>query len=245
MPALIAILANQQQTAVGDFSLQDLTQRAYVDAVLGAGGVPFIVPVLEDDAAVAALLERADGLLVTGGADVSPDLFGEAPLPALGSVTPLRDRLDEIALKLATARDMPVLGICRGIQSLAVFAGGTLIQDVPSQVPGAIQHGQKAPGWHGTHEIAIEPGSLLARLTGRPRAMVNSFHHQAVKDVPPGYMATARTTDGVIEAMEKPAARFCLGLQFHPELMAARHEFIAAIFGGFVAACAAASHQGP
>lgn len=239
MPAVIAVLANQQQSGVGDFTLQDHTQRAYVDAVLNAGGVPFIVPVLEDEAAVAALLERADGLLVTGGADVSPDLFGEQPVPALGSVTPLRDRVDEIALRVATARDLPVLGICRGIQSMAVFAGGTLVQDIPSQVSGAVQHGQKAPGWHGSHEIEIEAGSLLAQLTGRPRAMVNSFHHQAVKDTPRGFCITARTADGVPEAMERPEARFCLGLQFHPELMAARHDFIAGIFRGFVAACAA------
>jgi putative glutamine amidotransferase len=238
MPAIIAILAGQQQSTVGDFALQDSAPRAYAEAILAAGGAPLLVPVLQDETIVAALLDRADGLLVTGGADLSPDLFGQQPLPALGSVTPLRDRVDQIALHLAAARELPVLGVCRGIQSMAVFAGGTLIQDIPSQVPGAIQHGQKAPGWHGTHEIEIEPESLLAQLTGRPRAMVNSFHHQAVQDMPPGFVATARTADGVIEAIEKPALKFHLGLQFHPELMAARHDCIAGIFRGFVAAAA-------
>ena len=148
MPPIIAILANQQQTAVGDFSLHDFTPRAYVDALLAAGGVPFILPLLDDAADVAALLDRADGLLVTGGADVSPDLYGEEPVPALGSVTPLRDQLDQIALRLAGERNLPVLGICRGIQSMAVFAGGSLAQDIPSQIPAALQHSQKAPGWY-------------------------------------------------------------------------------------------------
>ena len=234
MPPVIAILASQQQTAVGEFSLQDYAPRAYSEAILAAGGVPLLLPFMEGEETLAEVLGRADGLLVTGGADLSPDLFGEAPLPTLGAVTPLRDRLDEMALRVASRADMPVLGICRGIQSLAVYAGGTLLQDVPSQVPGALQHSQKAPGWHGSHEIDVVPDSLLARLTGRTKAMVNSFHHQAVRDVPAGFVATARTADGVIEAIEKPEASFCLGLQFHPELMAARHEFIAAIFQGFV-----------
>jgi putative glutamine amidotransferase len=237
MPPLIAILANQQQSGTGDFTTTDGAPRAYVDAILGAGGVPFIVPVLEGDATVEALLARADGLLVTGGADVAPDAYGEQPLPALGAVTPLRDQLDQMALRLALTADMPLLGICRGIQALAVYTGGTLIQDIPTQVPDAIQHGQKAPGWHGTHEITIAPDSLLARLTGRAQAMVNSFHHQAVRTVPPGFVATAHTADGVIEAMEKPEARFCLGLQSHPELMAPRHGFVAAIFRALIRAC--------
>jgi len=234
MPPTIAILTNQQQTSVGDFALQDIAPRAYAEAILTAGGAPFLVPFVEDEDTLRALLGHADGLLVTGGADVSPDLFGQAPVPALGSVTPLRDRLDEMALRCAIEADLPVLGICRGIQSMAVFAGGTLIQDIPSQVAGALQHSQKAPGWHGLHAIEIQADSLLARLTGRTQAMVNSFHHQAVQDMPTGFVATAHTAEGVIEAKEKPEARFCLGLQFHPELMAPRHEFIAAIFRGFV-----------
>lgn len=237
MPPVIAIIANQQQTTVGEFSLHHITQQAYVDAILQAGGAPFVLPVIEDEGAIEALLQRADGLLVSGGPDISPDLYGSQPCPNLGSVAPLRDGLDRVALRVAGESGMPVLGICRGIQSMAVFAGGTLYQDVPSEVPGALQHGQKAPGWHGIHELAVTPGSLLARLTGRERLMANSFHHQAVRELPEGFIATARSADGVIEAMEKPEAKFYLGLQFHPELMAPRHECLAAVFRGFVEAC--------
>lgn len=237
MPPVIAILANQQQTSAGEFTLLDITQRAYTEAILAAGGAPLVLPAIEDEAAVRAVLQRTDGLLVTGGADLSPDLYGQQPLPKLGGVSPLRDALDRTTLQYAAEADLPVLGICRGIQAMAVFAGGALIQDIPSQVPDCLQHNQQAPGWHGLHEIDIAPDSRLARLTGRTQAMVNTFHHQALRDVPPGYVASAYTADGMIEAIEKPEAKFHLGLQFHPELMAPRHDFIAAVFRGFVQAC--------
>lgn len=237
MRPLIAILGGTLQSDAGEFSLRDAIPRAYTLAITAAGGAPFIVPCLEDDEAIEALLTRADGLIITGGADVSPDEYGQQPIKQLGSVEPLRDRLDQVAVRYILEHpELPVVGICRGIQSMAVYAGGTLIQDIPSQVPGAIQHGQKAPGWHGIHEITVESGSLLARTSGRTQAMVNSFHHQAVAEVPEGFVATARTADGVIEAMERPESRFCLGMQFHPELMAAKHPFIAAVFAAFVAA---------
>lgn len=240
MRPIIAVLGGLIQTDAGEFSTRDGIPRAYALAIMAAGGVPFMVPCLEDEEAVQALLGRAEGLLISGGADVSPDEFGQEPRPQLGGVEPLRDRLDQIAVRYALAHpDLPVLGVCRGIQALAVFAEGTLIQDIPSQVPEAIQHSQKAPGWHGSHEIAIESNSLLAAATGRTRAMVNSYHHQAVDQLPDGFRATARTSDGVIEGMERPESRFCLGLQFHPELMAPRHPFIAMIFGRFMAAAGA------
>lgn len=234
---LIAVLGSIQQSEVGDFSLRDAIPRAYSVAIDDAGGVPFIVPCLEESAAIEALLSRADGLVITGGADISPDEYDQQPIPQLGAIEPLRDRLDQVAVRYMLEHpDLPVIGICRGIQSMAVFGGGALTQDIPSQVAGAIQHNQKAPGWHGIHEITIEGGSLLTRITGRAKAMVNSFHHQAVSEVPEGFVATAWTEDGVIEAMERSNSRFCLGMQFHPELMAPKHPFIAAIFAAFVQA---------
>jgi putative glutamine amidotransferase len=234
---LIAILANLSRSDGGEFSCRDINNRPYTEAILGAGGLPFVVPCLEDEEAVRELLSRAEGLLVTGGEDVSPDLFGQPPHRNLGGVAPWRDTLDHIAIAYALERpELPVLGICRGVQSLAVFAGGTLTQDVPSQVENAIQHGQKAPGYHATHEIGIEAGTLLAGIVGDTRVMVNSFHHQAVDCVPEGFVATARTCDGVIEAVERVGARFCLGVQFHPELMVRHHPPMAAIFARFVEA---------
>lgn len=236
MRPVIAILGNLLQGDGGEFSGRDNTTRAYTLALHAAGAAPCIVPCLEDEEAVESLLARADGVLISGGADLSPDNYGEAPRPQLGGVEPLRDALDATAVRyLLEHPDLPVLGICRGIQSLAVFGGGTLIQDIPSQVPDALQHSQKAPGWHGMHEIEIEPGSLLEQVTGRTRALVNTFHHQAVSTLPGGFVVSARTADGVVEAIEREGCRFCLGVQFHPELMAPRHPFIAQLFERFVA----------
>lgn len=239
MRPIIAILGNII-TGEAEFSHRDINNRPYTEALLAAGAVPFVVPCLEDAEAVEMLLEHAHGLLVTGGADVAPHLYGAQPNAHLGGVAPLRDALDSIALRsIQTKPQVPVLGICRGIQAMAVFAGGTLIQDVPSQVPDALQHSQQSPGWYGSHEIVIESDSLLAHATGRSRCMVNSFHHQAVDQVPEGWRVTARTADGVAEALEDPQAKFRLGLQFHPEIMAPRHPYMAAIFTSFIAHCCA------
>ncbi|NPV47370.1 MAG: gamma-glutamyl-gamma-aminobutyrate hydrolase family protein [Armatimonadetes bacterium] len=239
MRPLIVILCNIWRADAGEFSSRDTINRPYTEAVYAAGGLPVGLPCLDDETAVREMLGRADGLLITGGEDVSPDIFGQAPHPQLGSVAPWRDTLDRLAIGYALQRpELPVLGICRGIQSLAVFAGGTLIQDVPSQVPNAIQHSQKAPGYHGIHEVSIEPGSLLADIIGDTRAMTNSFHHQAVADIPPGFRAIAWSVDGVIEAMVRDGVRFCLGVQFHPELMVNHSPAMAAIFSRFVEAAA-------
>lgn len=239
MRPLIAILSNIWRGEGGEFVSRDVVNRPYTDAVYAAGGLPVGVPCLDDEAAVRELLGRADALLVTGGEDVSPDIFGQDPHRHLGSVAPWRDTLDRIAIAYAMQRpDLPVLGICRGIQSLVAFAGGTLIQDIPSQVAHAIQHSQKAPGYHGIHEIQIAAGSLLADIVGGTTAMTNSFHHQAVDQLPPGFQAIARSSDGVVEALVREGARFCLGVQFHPELMVNHSPAMAAIFSRFVATAA-------
>lgn len=237
MRPVIAILANMLRSPNGEFSTRDVTNRPYTEALLAAGAVPFILPAMEDSEAIETLLKQADGVLISGGEDVSPEIYGQPPDRNLGGVSPWRDFLDEVVVRYLLAQpELPILGICRGIQSLAAFAGGALLQDIPSQVPEAIQHIQKAPGFHGSHEIVIEAGSLLERVTGRRQAMVNSFHHQAVQEAPDGFSVSARTCDGVIEAIEKPQAKFCLGLQCHPELMAPRHPFAAEVFRQFVRA---------
>lgn len=195
-----------------------LLPRGYCDGVLAAGGLPAILPYTAAGLA-AETLDGLDGLLLTGGPDLDPAHFGEPPHPRLGRVVPDRDAHELALCREALARGMPVLGICRGIQVLAVAAGGTLWQDVPSQVAGAIQHYQDAPRWHGSHRVEVQPNSLLAALIGTAPPPVNSFHHQAVRDVPPGFAVTARAPDGVVEAVEHPGLPFCLGVQWHPEDM--------------------------
>lgn len=235
---IIAALCNQSESEGGAFSSRQVLNQAYVDALMAAGATPLPVPCLDDDERIIALLERADGLLVTGGSDFDPRAFGEQPHPRLGSVSPQRDHLDRVTIRHALDRpDLPVLGICRGIQSLNVVAGGTLIQDVASQVEGAVKHAQSAPGWYGTHDIEVSEGSLLREILGADRVSVNSFHHQAVREAAPGFQVSARTDDGVIEAIERVDGVFCVGVQFHPELMADRDPHIAGLFRAFVAAC--------
>ena len=160
MRPLIAILCSLSDSDGGAHSPRDSAVHAYADGVLRAGGAPLLVPCGGDEAAVVRVLEMAQGLIITGGVDMDPARFGQAPRRELGSVSPERDALDEIAVRFVLARpELPVLGICRGIQALNVFAGGTLIQDIPSQVPGALKHSQQAPGWHGTHEVLVEPSA--------------------------------------------------------------------------------------
>ena len=238
---IIAALCNSTEGDGTTFAARQVLNQAYVGALVAAGATPLPVPCLEDDDRILALLQRADGLLVTGGADFDPRAYGQQPQPKLGAVSPDRDHLDRVAISYALERpDLPVLGICRGIQSLNVVAGGDLIQDIPAQVKGALKHSQSAPGWWGTHDIDIAEDSHLRESVLATRLSVNSFHHQAVLSVAPGFEVVARTDDGVTEAIERSEAAFCVGVQFHPELMASREPRIAALFEAFVAACAGA-----
>ncbi len=234
--ARIAVLCNHTDGDGGAFAARQLVNQAYLDCLEAAGATPVPVPDMADKR-ILDVLGLCTGLLVTGGADVDPRTYGEQPRPKLGSINPRRDHLDRVAIEHALAADMPLLGICRGIQALNVMAGGTLLQDVGSQVDGALKHNQGAPGWYATHDLDIADGSLLRDILGCARVGVNSFHHQAVADPAPGFRATAHTADGVIEAIEREGGGFCLGLQCHPELMAARDERIARVFVRFVAAC--------
>lgn len=222
-------------TAEGQLTLP----AAYAAVVAEAGGLPVLIPALAEPELTACWLERVDGLLLAGGADVDPNHYGEDPLPRLGRITPERDGAELALVRDALAAGMPILGICRGLQVLCVAAGGTLLQDIPSQVPGALKHRQQAPPWYGTHDVAVEAGTLLARLLGEGPLRVNSFHHQAVDLVPPGFQAAAAAPDGVVEAVEKGDGSFILGVQWHPETMAAYQPRFMALFAGLVEAAAA------
>ena len=192
----------------------------YVNSVIKAGGVPVIIPLTHDKELLASILDVVDGVIMTGGEDIDPLLwYGEEPIPAMGSIVPERDLFDIELIRMVVGRNMPLLGICRGHQLLNVAFGGTLYQDIPAQVKSdvKIKHRQSAPTYYGTHSIEIKKGSLLNKQIGLEKVAVNSYHHQAVKDLAPGFVATAHSVDGVIEAMEKEGSTRISGVQFHPE----------------------------
>jgi putative glutamine amidotransferase len=181
-----------------------------------------------------AALEECDGLLLTGGVDVDPAEYGEAPHPTV-ELDPARDDYELALARLAIEKDMPLLAICRGSQVLNVAAGGSLIQDLPSQHPGAIGHAVTESKDAIAHDVAIAPGTCLSVLLGSPTIAVNSRHHQSVKDAAPGFVVSATSPDGVVEAIERPDATFCVGVQWHPENFWATGQF-KSLFDGLVEA---------
>ena len=185
---------------------------------------------------VEQLLGAVDGLVLTGGGDVDPQIYGENSLPSMGSIDPKRDHFELEITRRALEAGKPVLAICRGHQVLNVAAGGTLIQDTTSQVPEAIKHRQSAPIYYPSHTVRVKEGSRLHGIFGKGELGVNTSHHQAVKDLGEGLVATAWAPDGVIEAMELPGDVFVLGVQWHPERMIDGEML--KIFQAFIAAVA-------
>ena len=178
-------------------------KTTYIDAVRLAGGIPVLIPLLRDSLAMDALVRRLDGVILSGGEDIDPLYFGEEHLPGLGEVNAPRDTADVLLIRIALRQDKPLLGICRGEQVINVVLGGTLYQDIPSQIPSSkLKHRQSEPSTVATQTVSIEPGSRLAGILGVTEIGVNSHHHQAVKDLAPGLVVTARATDGIVEAYE-------------------------------------------
>jgi putative glutamine amidotransferase len=213
----------------------------YLEAVRRAGGVP---RVLEAGGSGADdVLAEIDALVLTGGADVAPELYGAAARhPAVEPAEPGRDAFEIALAAAALARDRPLLAICRGVQVLNVAMGGTLIQDIPDAIGTTLPHAVHHPRDVLAHEILVAPGSRLAallagRLSERRVCSVNSRHHQAIERAAPGFQVTATAPDGVIEAIERPGASFCVGVQWHPENFWPTGEF-ATLFEGLIAACA-------
>jgi putative glutamine amidotransferase len=212
-------------------------RRFYAEAVEAAGGAPVYIPLIPRRESLAALADRLDGLLLSGSnSDCDPARYGEEPHPKLGDVTPERDETDLALLELAEARAMPVLAICFGLQSLNVARGGSLIQDIESQIANPIKHEQGQPARRPSHHIAIEPDSLLAELAGQSNVRVNSSHHQAIQRLGQNLRVIARAPDGVIEAVQDARGdRFVLGVQWHPEAGWEHDPLSQAIFQRFVA----------
>ncbi|MGH2534105.1 MAG: gamma-glutamyl-gamma-aminobutyrate hydrolase family protein [Thermomicrobiales bacterium] len=213
------------QLSHGTFERLNLS-RNYVEAVAAAGAIPMILPLQDDHAA--PLLDLVDGVILSGGADVEPALYGDTDVhPTTYGVSPLRDRFEIELVHAAIERDLPLLCICRGIQVLNVALGGTLIQDVADQYGRTITHRQQADGIDPSepgHGVQTEPGGHLERIFETADIPVNSLHHQAIRDLAPGLRIEGRAADGLIEAVSLPTASFVVGLQWHPEGMFQQHE---------------------
>lgn len=223
-----------------DYDVKDGTSKLYEGyyyAILKAGGLPFLIANIGKDD-VFEILNPLDGILFTGGQDVDPAYFGEAPHPKLGQVNPYRDELEISLCKMALDKDLPILGICRGIQLINIAMGGTIYQDLKSQWDGGElqKHSQLAPDWYGTHEIELVKDSKLERCLGVRTLYTNSFHHQSVREPAKHFSVTATCKDGVIEAIESRHHSFAVGVQWHPERMWERDIRMLNLFKGLVEA---------
>ncbi|MHB1356617.1 MAG: gamma-glutamyl-gamma-aminobutyrate hydrolase family protein [Anaerolineae bacterium] len=214
--------------------------QAYVDAITLAGGTPVLLPPTQDEIVARRMWELSDGLLLIGGGDLAAATYGASDGGKLTYVSPERDRLELQYARWSLQAGRPILGICRGIQTLNVAAGGTLIQDIPSEVAGAVNHAVSYQNGEGyTHTVQVESASLLAKALACSGGVVsiNSHHHQAVNRLADGFVVSATAPDGVIEAIEKPDTRFILGVQWHPEGLTPGDGPARELFLSFVAAC--------
>jgi putative glutamine amidotransferase len=200
-------------------------KQAYADAILAAGGLPVVLPYSEDETAPIETIRICDGLVLTGGAfDIPPELYGARPGDRLGPLKRGRTAYEQRVLRAALDADVPVLGVCGGMQLLAVEAGGTLFQDISDELPGAFDHEQKLDPREPGHPIRILEGTVLEAIVGVRDLEVNSTHHQAVKDAGSARVS-AVSPDMVVEAIELPD-RFAIGVQWHPELLAGREHLL-------------------
>jgi putative glutamine amidotransferase len=218
----------------------------YITSIERTGARTLVIDITRN--APRDVLEEADGLLLTGGGDVDPARYGEAVDAPFDAAEEGRDEYETQIIKLALARDLPLLAICRGMQVLNVALGGTLVQDIPTQQPSGVTHRLAEPKWGIAHDVTVTPESRLQavlrdRLSEARTVGVNSRHHQSIKAVAPDLRVTATAPDGIIEAVERPEAMFCLGVQWHPENFLEHDEF-GALFRAFVDAAASAATGG-
>ncbi len=206
----------------------------YFDGVIKAGGVPILLPLTREEDVFTQALRICSGLLFTGGQDVSPALYGKADTADTPDTCPLRDHQESLAIRFALEHDLSVLGICRGHQLLNVLLGGTLWQDIPSEVEHPLVHLHTPPQDPVSHDVILEPDTPLSSLLQRQRITVNSYHHQGVRELSPMLKCMARASDGVIEAAYMPEKRFVWGVQWHPEMSCQTDENSMKIFAAFV-----------
>ncbi len=219
--------------------------RTYSHAIEQTGGIPILIPFLDDVTALETLLARLDGVLLSGGVDINPERYSEEPHPKLRKTSPELDEFELTLAHMALQEDMPVLGVCRGMQLLNVALGGTLYQDLGSLYSDSINHcRQELPRNTLTHDVFVEAGSRMEKVLGTRRLSVNSLHHQAVKLSGKGVRISGRAEDGVPELMEVPAYRFVMATQCHPEEIYMKENACANLFSAFVQACSSTSFIG-
>lgn len=208
----------------------------YVQAVLLGGGVPLIIPVSTDEEVIEAQLRNVDGIILSGGEDVNPLLFGEEPNEFIGETMNERDTFDLTLIKYAIKMKKPILGICRGCQILNVALGGDLYQDCSQAENYKVSHIQKCNTTQGSHTIDIEKESYLYSIFGE-KEIVNSYHHMSIKNMADEFKVVAKSKDGIIEAIESNNELFILGVQWHPEMMASTNEKMLEIFKLLISKC--------
>jgi len=212
--------------------------ESYLHALVQAGAMPLILPLIEDKEKLRIAYDRLDGLLLAGGGDVDPAAYGEPRHPATSNVDPRRDQVEAILTSWALTDGTPILAICRGIQLLNVAAGGTLYQDVSDQLPGALKH-DYYPNYPRTltpHDVEISPGSRIASILADTDLPVNSTHHQGIRIPAPGLDVVARAPDGLTEGLEHADHPFALGVQWHPEDLVGHDRRMRRLFGALVEA---------
>lgn len=217
----------------------------YIRAIEELGGVPLVLPLHADRTTRRQILHNLDGLLITGsGPDLPPSLYGERQRFPFKIVSERRASFELDIVRLAKQADLPLLGICGGMQTMNVACGGSLIQDIPAQISQPLQHRQETHATNLSHTVTVAPGSLLRRIVRSASMRVNSSHHQSVNAVAPSLIASAQASDGIVEAIESPAHRFFLGIQWHPEFLFDRYPLHRRLFEAFLRAARATDRVG-